>query len=256
MNTLSLRFWKHSLGLAALLAFLPPALPAQTAPLSSPTAPTSTSSQASMDEDIQALQREVGELRLHVESLQQENDDLKKRIPTSEEIRTAVENMIAASRAEINREVDKKIAQAGEDTRKDILAEVAKQMEALARDTNQQLEKLAHAIGTAPAPHSVTVTSAPSTPPSYSGRGIDYVVKHGETLAIICRNNHVTSKDILLLNPQLNNNPNHIVEGQHLFLPQREGSSAPSTSSSAPGAAAPSTAAPASSGNVLNFSKP
>jgi LysM repeat protein len=215
-------------------------LPAQTAPLSAPTAPPPSDALASMEQDIQALQREVGQLNLQVQSVQQDNADLKKRILSQDELKATVENMIAASRAEIDKDITKTVGTATDDSRKDILADVAKQMEALAKDTNTQLEKLAHAIGNAPAPRPVTVMSSPSSPPpAYNGKGIDYIVKHGETLAIICRNNHVSSKEILLLNPQLNNNPNHIVEGQHLFIPQKD----------APPALNLPPAAPATSGN-------
>jgi len=223
MKTLSFPGLKRNLVFAALLAFLPLSSSAQSAPLAAPTAPPPSDVVASMQEDIQALQRDVGQLRLRADSLEQDNADLKKKILSQDELKATVENMIAASRAEINKDVDRKIAQATDDSRKDILADVSKQMEALAKDTNLQLEKLAHAIGSTSAPHPVTVTSTPltSTPP-YNGKGIDYVVKRGDSLQKICITNHVTSKDILAANPQLNGNINHIVEGQHLFIPQKD----------------------------------
>ncbi len=172
-----------------------------------------------MQEDISALQREVGSLHLQVESLQQENDELKKKVPSSETIKSLVQNLIAASRAD----TAKDIAAANAESRKDILADVAKQLEALAKETNVQLKELAKAIGNAPAPHPVSVTTAP---PPHFDKGIDYVVKSGDSFAKICSANHVSSRDLLAANPQLNGNANQIRVGQHLFIPQKEGAPA------------------------------
>jgi LysM repeat protein len=216
-----------------------------------------------MSEDIQALQRTVGQLSLHIDSLEQEKEDLKKKILSQEELKNLMENTIAASRAEIMKDVDRRISQSNIDTRKDILADVTKQLEALATDTNAQFEKLRRYMGSASVsvPHSMSATSLNSSPPPKFDKGIDYVVKHGDTLAKICIANHVSSRDLILANPQLNGNANMIREGQHLFLPQRDGASAPResapTTSPSPTSSTNSPTASTSTlpatGAVLNF---
>jgi len=179
-----------------------------------------------MQEDIQALQREVGQLRLRADSLEQDNAELKKRIPTSLEIKNMVENVVAASRAEVSKDLEKKIAQANDDSRKEILAEVAKEMKVFADETNAQLDKLAHAIGSTPTPHPTTVTSGP--PRNYSN-GFEYKVQKNESLTLIAKRNNVSVNDIRQASHLTSDS---LREGQTIWIPKKEGAPSPAPSTS------------------------
>lgn len=189
-----------------------------------------------MQEDIAALQREVGQLTLHVQSLEQENEELKKRVPTSETIKSLVQNQVAASRADTLKDIDKAVTE----SRKDILADVAKQIEALATETNAQFEKLRKYMGGASVSVSRPAAPASTTPPPKFDKGQVYKVIKGDSLAKIAKKFGVPSSEILLANPQLNNNASLIREGQDLFIPQKDG---------APATVQGLTAPPAASGN-------
>jgi len=211
-----------------------------------------------MAEDFQTLQREVGQLSLRIDSLEKENEDLKKRIPTSEEIRNLMQNLMASSRVEIDKDLDKKISQADEETRRQILDEVAKDLKRLADDTNVQLDKLARAIGNTPPPHSVSV--GPTTPvdPARYEKGFAYQVKHGESLSMLAKRFNVQVNDIRQASHLQNDG---LKEGQSLWIPSKTGapptassstSSSVSTVTAAP-STSPTTPAATSTGAVLNF---
>jgi len=193
-------------------------------------------------DDIQSLVRDVGQLRLQVETLQQENEQLKKQMLTSADVKTMVQNTVAASRADIK---NKDTAPAIADARKEILAEVAKQIEKLGEDTNTQLQKLAKAIGTAPPAKLSAPTISTPVDPSKFGNGQIYTVVKGDNLSKIVaklatqQGIHVSQADI----KAANNLPadGSVKTGQNLFIPVKDGAPAPS----APPAPSGVTSAPA-----------
>ncbi len=150
-------------------------------------------------------------------------------------MKTIVNNAVAASRADIK---SKDIAPAIADVRKDILAEVAKQIEKLGEDVNTQLQNPSPRPS---APRRQSMLSAPtiSTVPvdtSKFGNGMQYTVKTGDgSLAKIVKNAlraqqgvRTSIADIIAANGL--SPDGKIFVGQKLFIPLKDGAPAPTSS--------------------------
>lgn len=209
--------------LVLLLAFSISAVRAQD--YAPPTAAANSNALATMSEDIQALRRLVNQLRLDVATLQQENESLRKQLITPTDLNAAVQNAVAKNRDEMskafNQAITQTVTQANADLRKEIVATVTKQIEALARETNDQLQILAKAIGKAPPVNSRVAAAPPDqAPPSYDKVEI-YIVKPGENLSLIAARYHVSVSDIVKANPSID--PNKIRDGQSIGIPIKSG---------------------------------
>jgi len=202
-------------------------LRAQSATPAAPVASPPTSPLAGMSQDVQDLQRTVSQLSLQVENLQQENENLKKQIPSTQDIKTMIQNAIAESRAD----TAKDITQADADLRKDIMAAVAKELESYANETNVQLKKLADAIADKPvaAPPVIKRTPLPPNTPIQT-----YTVKHGDSLAKIAKSFGVSQADIINANPQISD-PSKVREGQELAIPVKAGAAVVPVPPASPG---------------------
>lgn len=198
-----------------------------TSPATGAGAAPSPNALAAMSDDIEALKRQLGQLRLDVQNLQQENDSLRKQIVSQADINASVQNAVAKYRDDTNKAINQAITQANGDLRKDIVAAVTKQIEALARDTNTQLQTLAKAIGKPPPVSShVTATDPNQTPPPPSNEKVElYVVKAGESISKIAARYHVSVAEIGRVNPTLD--LNKVREGQQVAIPLKNGAAAP-----------------------------
>jgi LysM repeat protein len=208
------------LGAFAILLTASPALRAQAdqpAPAASPPAAPAPMV-AAMSQDVQELQRTVNQLSLQVETLQQDNQRLQQQILSPQDLNTMIQNAIAESRAETTKE----ISQSDADLRKDILADVAQQIEALAKDTNVQLKKLAEAISERSAAPMVAIQRTPLPP---NTKGEVYTVKRGDSLAKIAQLYKISEREIINANTQIGN-PDKLLEGQQLFIPLKDGATA------------------------------
>ncbi len=217
MNISHKTIWLQGAGLALVLAATL-TLPGQTAPAyAQPSAPASNGTLAAMSEDIQSLQRLVGQLRLDVSALQQDNDNLRKQLITQTDVNATVQNALAKNRDETNK--------ANADLRKDIVAEFTKQIEALARDTNAQLQTLAQAMNKPPPATARVTASDPNKQPESFGQGEVYVVKPGDSISKIATHFKVPANEIMQANHLTPADANKIREGQQLFIPLKNGSS-------------------------------
>lgn len=192
-----------------------------------PPAPATVSAAtlASMNEDIQTLQREVSQLRLNIEALQQDNDALRKQIISQADLNTAVQNAVNKNRDDVNKAISTAVSAANDALRKDIVATVTKQIEALARDTNAQFQTLTQAMGKMPPPSKKITAVDPNTAPPAFDKVELYVVKPGESLSKIAAHYHVSISDIVKANPSID--PNKIREGQQIAIPLKDGDAAP-----------------------------
>jgi LysM repeat protein len=210
--------------------------------LGTPTAPANASpgTLAGMNEDIQGLTREVEQLRLEVETLQQSNDDLQKQLLTQHQVENLIQNAVAASHAETQGSIT---ASEG-NLHTELTDEMTQMIEKLAKDTNVQLDKLAHAIRAAPlAPITTSAPpSADSAPTHKFDKGIVYIVQKGDTLTVIARKNNSTVADIEEAN-QITDPGREVRQGRKLFIPQKSGPDSPAPDSAASAGSAP-TAAP------------
>ncbi|HVU36952.1 MAG TPA: LysM peptidoglycan-binding domain-containing protein [Opitutales bacterium] len=215
-----------ALGVFGLHAQNPPGYVAPTsanpgaAPAPAP-APVSAATLASMNEDIQTLQRQVSQLRLNIEALQQDNDNLRKQLITQTDLNTAVQNAVNKNRDDVNKAITTAVSAATDALRKDIVGTVTKQIEALARDTNAQFQTLTQAMGKMPPPSKKITAVDPNTAPPAAGDVELYLVKPGESLSKIAAHFHVSVSDIIKVNPSID--PNKIREGQQIAIPLKDG---------------------------------
>jgi len=149
------------------------------------------------------LNQRVGELTMAVEQLTRENSSLQERAGRS----YATVEQLNKAIADVNRTM-----QAGlDDQKKDVLAQVAKQLEKLGRQTNAALDALAKSQATRPAVQTSFAEDFPK-------EGINYTVQSGDTLSGIAQKNNSRVQDII--NANKITDPTRIRVGQTLFIPQ------------------------------------
>lgn len=159
---------------------------------------------ASLREDVRLLTQRVGELTLTVEQLNRENSSLQAKASQSY---VTVEQLNKAV-ADLNRSTQSALA----DSRRDVLAQVARQIEALGRQTNSALDALAKNQATRPAVQTNFTEDFPK-------QGVNYTVQSGDTLSGIAQKHNARVQDIT--NANKITDPTRIRVGQTLFIPQR-----------------------------------
>ncbi len=183
------------LAVAPLLA-LPSALTAQ------PT-PSPAVELANLREDVRMLVQRVGELSIRVEQLEKENADLarssagaQQNVATLSQLNTAI--------ADLTRDIKTADAQ----TKSEVLAVVATQMENLAKQTNVALDAMSR-------------NRAAAAPASFSDNfpkeGVSYTVQSGDTLSKIAQKTGAKVADII--NANKITDPAKVQVGQVLFVP-------------------------------------
>ena len=160
---------------------------------------------ADIKQDLATLIQQVKTLRLEVEQLRAENARLSNALAvdnTPGEALAAVENLRQAYR------------QADEVQKQAILAEVNRQMQALAKETQTAIQAVAGAINSQPS------TSPPAVEFSedYPKTGKTYVVRSGDTLSKIARLHGSRIKDIQNAN-KIANPSRDLQVGQTIFIP-------------------------------------
>lgn len=158
---------------------------------------------ASLRQDVLLLNQRVGELTMAVEQLTRDNGALQAKASQSyitlEQLNKAI--------AETNRVMQGALA----DQKKDVLAQVANQMEKLGHQTNAALDALAKNQATRPV---VQTTFSED----FSKEGINYTVQSGDSLAVIARKHNAKQQDII--NANKISDPSKLRAGQTLFIPQ------------------------------------
>ncbi len=162
-----------------------------------------------MRQDIELLRREVGELRLEVEQLRSENESLKKNINSlrsSSVASESVRSQVSSVRASVSAQ--------NEALKREIIARVKKDIDALADQTNSAIQKLAKAVGTRPQPQAKTTFGT-----DYPKTGITYTVKSGDSVSKLARANNSRIKWILDANEIAD--PKDLRVGAEIFIPQK-----------------------------------
>lgn len=158
---------------------------------------------ASIRQDVMLLTQRVGELSMTIEQLNRENDSLKmnarQNFATVEQLNRAI--------GDVNRTMQGSLA----DQRREILAQVAAQLEKLGKQTNAALDSMAKGQATRPVVQTTFTDDFPK-------EGVNYTVQAGDTLAVIAKNNNAKVADII--NANKISDPSKIRVGQTLFIPQ------------------------------------
>lgn len=165
--------------------------------------PPDRAEMASLRQDLLLLNQRVGELTMAVEQLTRDNNALQAKASQS----YVTIEQLNKSLAEVNRTIQGGLG----DQKREILAQVASQMEKLGRQTNAALDALAKSQATRPV---VQTTFSDDFPKE----GINYTVQNGDTLAVIARKHNAKQQDIV--NANKISDPSRIRAGQTLFIPQ------------------------------------
>ena len=164
---------------------------------------------ASMRQDILLLNQRVGELNMNLEQIGRDNAALQAK--TNQTFVTL--DQLNRSIADINRAMQGALAE----QKREVLNQVAGELEHLARQTQAAIDALAKndAARAAPAP-------APASTAAFSDdfpkEGVNYTVQTGDTLAVIARKHNARQQDIINANKIAD--PSKIRVGQALFIPQ------------------------------------
>ncbi|AOS45994.1 membrane-bound lytic murein transglycosylase D [Lacunisphaera limnophila] len=183
-----------SLRCGALLAFLAVSASAQM---------DARAELAALRQDVMLLTQRVGELTMTVEQLNRENEALQDKANRS----YATVDQLNKAVADMNRTLQAELG----DQKREVLAQVAGQLEKLGRQTNAALEAVAKNQAARPV---VQTTFSDNFPKE----GINYTVQAGDTLAVIARKNNAKLSDIV--NANKISDPTRIQVGQTLFIPQ------------------------------------
>ncbi len=154
-------------------------------------------------EDVRMLSQRVGELTLTVEQLARDNSALQSRAGqnyvTIEQLNHAV--------TDFNRSLQSGLA----DQKREVLTQIAGQIERLAKQTNAALDALAKNQASRPALPTVFTEDFPK-------EGANYTVQSGDTLSVIAKKTNAKMQDII--NANKISDPTKIRVGQTLFIPQ------------------------------------
>lgn len=157
---------------------------------------------ASLREDVRLLQQRIGELTLSVEQLARENAALQSK---SSQSYATIEQLNKAI-AELSRSLQSDLTE----QKREILNQVAAQLEKMGKQTNAALEALAKNQGARP-------TVQTSFSDDFPKQGINYTVQAGDTLSGIAQKNGAKMQDIINANKL--SDPTKIRVGQKLFIP-------------------------------------
>jgi LysM repeat protein len=191
-NLISMRVTLSRCG--ALLMLLAGSLSAQSDP---------RSELAALRQDMLLLTQRVGELTMTVEQLTRDNAALQEKTNRS----YATVEQLNKAIADVNRTMQGELG----DQKKEVLAQVAGQMEKLGRQTNAALDALAKNQATRPV---VQTTFSDNFPKE----GINYTVVTGDTLSGIAKKTGGKLSDIRNANKIADDT--RIRVGQTLFIPQ------------------------------------
>ncbi len=158
---------------------------------------------ANLREDIRLLAQRVGELTLTVEQLSRENSTLRSHASQS----FVTVSQLNESVADLNRTLQTGLAA----QKRDILQQVAGQMERLGKQTQAALDAIAKGQATRPPVQTDFKDNFPK-------QGVNYTVQSGDTLSGIAQKNNSSVQDII--NANKITDPTKLQVGQSLFIPQ------------------------------------
>ena len=187
---------------------------------------------AALREDVRGLTSMVREQNLVIEELQRRNRQLEQRVREQEQ---AVERALNAARsqaggnfatmAQINRaleEMSENFRRASRDQRREIIEQVSRQIDELARETQRAMDALARDVSARPPERAAAPAAAPRSEfrDDFPEQGVSYTVQSGDTLSGIA--SRFNSTVDFIRNANRIENPDRLQVGQTLFIPQRD----------------------------------
>ena len=166
---------------------------------------------ANLSQDVSQLSQQVRTLRLEIEQMHRENNQLRAQVAeATSSSQTEVQISSLGSAVEAVRR-DYRAADAAQ--KEEILAEVNRQMRALAKETEGAIGAVAAVVGSEP-----QVVTPVHFSSDYPKTGITYTVRSGDTLSKIARDHSSNIKHIQNAN-KIVNPAKDLQVGQTIFIP-------------------------------------
>ena len=165
---------------------------------------------ANLNEDVRLLAQQVRTLRLEIEDMRRENARLQAQVASAgadEATRRQIADL-AASVDALRRDYQR----ADEAQKKQIIAEVSRQIDALASQTQGAINVVAQAVESQP-----SVSTPVRFSEDYPKTGITYTVRSGDTLSKIAQAHGSTINHIQNANKIAD--PRALQVGQTIFIP-------------------------------------
>ncbi|MDP4694340.1 MAG: LysM peptidoglycan-binding domain-containing protein, partial [Opitutales bacterium] len=166
---------------------------------------------ANLNQDVTLIAQQLKTLRLEIEEIQRENVKLRAQVAAATSNRST-ENQISNLSSAIEA-LRREYRQADEAQKQQIIAEVTRQIDALAKETQGALNTVANAVGSQP-----NVVTPVHFSEDYPKTGKPYVVRSGDTLSGIARAHGSTVKHIQNAN-KIANPAKDLQVGQTIFIP-------------------------------------
>ncbi|TVR46975.1 MAG: LysM peptidoglycan-binding domain-containing protein [Puniceicoccaceae bacterium] len=169
---------------------------------------------ANLREDIRIMDERMRTLRLEVEQLSRDNQRLREQVSRNER---NLEGLATVS--QLNQAIAglaRQMQDGDEAVRRDVIQQVTRQIEQLAKQTQTAIDALARSVSARP----VQAAPPPTFSEDYPRQGITYTVQRGDTLSSIASRHRSTVRDIQNANQIAD--PSRLQVGQVLFIPQRE----------------------------------
>lgn len=166
---------------------------------------------ANLSQDVSQMSQQVKTLRLEIEQMQRENKKLRSQLAAATSNRQTETQISSLSSAIDAVRRDYKAADASQ--KEQIMAEVNRQMQALAKETEAAIKTVADAVGSEPQVESPVHFSS-----DYPKTGVTYTVRSGDTLSKIAREHDSNIKHIQNAN-KIVNPARDLQVGQTIFIP-------------------------------------
>lgn len=164
---------------------------------------------ANMSQDLSFVTKELAQLRLEIESLNRENQALKKQLEQIQLSSTQLKGAQSKQDAQLaclNAALDS--------YKKTLLVQVSDEMEQFSKQTQKAIDQLAKSV--APKTSSDTLKFSDD----YSKEGMAYTVQRGDSLSVIAQKQGATVRDIQNANRIAD--PRELKAGQVIFIPTKK----------------------------------
>lgn len=166
---------------------------------------------ANMTQDLNLLTQQVKTMRLEMEELRRENARLQAQVAAASNVNQTEARISSLSSAVESLRGDYRAAD--EAQKAQIIAEVTRQLNALAKEMQGAINTVAEAVGSQP-----QVATTVHFSEDYPKTGKPYVVRSGDTLSGIARQHKSTVKDIQNAN-KIVNPSRDLKVGETIFIP-------------------------------------
>lgn len=161
-----------------------------------------------LEQDVQSLKEQVGQMRIAMEEMQRQNDTLRAQLG-----KTGANSANFVTDAQLDAQLSNlraEMTRAQNAQKNEIVDEVGRQMDRLANQTQRAIQ--AQAAPAAPAQEASFSDNFPKT-------GVTYTIQKGDTLSSIARKLGASVEDIK--NANHISDPGKLYVGKTIFIPQR-----------------------------------